>query len=166
MRNHSLLSQVSPLACLWKSITRIENNLSSSNLYHIKAAENRVLWYVTSKRKTKTKTKLFCTDSHMENCRGSEKGSKCLPVYNQKKILSWPVTKSPWSLLIGKCSHTSMCLYLLLCWEAAVARVLGRTSPCTGPEEHPSSQMLLSCKFSAVTPLIHMTTHSIGRCYS
>lgn len=54
---HSLLSQISPLACLWKSVTRMENNLSSSNLYHIKAAENKMLWYVTSKRKNnKTKT--------------------------------------------------------------------------------------------------------------
>lgn len=50
-----------------------------------------------------------------------------------------------------------MCLSLLLSWEAAV------TDPCPGPEEHPSS-FLLSCKLSAVTPLIllqlHLYTHS------
>lgn len=70
------------------------------------------------------------------------------------------MTKSPWSLLITKSSHTFICLYLLPRWAAAVTGVLGQTSPCSGPEEHLSSQMLLSCKLSAVTPLIHMTTHS------
>lgn len=51
-----------------------------------------------------------------------------------------------------------MCLSLLLSWEAAA------TDPSPGPEEHPSSQMLLSCKLSTVTPLIplqlHLYTHS------
>lgn len=80
----------------------------------------------------------------------------------QKKIKFFPdqLTKSPWSLLIKKKNLTFMCLYLLLRWEAAVTGVLGQTSPCPEPEEQPSSQMLLSCKFRAVTPLIHMTTHS------
>lgn len=54
-----------------KSLWQEWKIISSSNLYHIKTAENRMLWYVTSKRK-KTKPKLFCTDSHMENRRGSE----------------------------------------------------------------------------------------------
>lgn len=56
---HSLLSQTSSLACLWKSMTRMENNLSSSNLYHIKVVENRMLWYVTSKRKNKQNQNSF-----------------------------------------------------------------------------------------------------------
>lgn len=68
------------------------------------------------------------------------------------------MTKSPWSLVVKKSSHTFICLYLLPRREAAVTGVRGQTSPCSGPEEHSSSQMLLSCKLSAVTPLIHMTT--------
>lgn len=70
------------------------------------------------------------------------------------------MTKSPWSLVVKKSSHTFICLYLLPRREAAVTGVLGQTSPCSGPEEHSSSQMLLSCKLSAVTPLIHMSTRS------
>lgn len=53
-------------------MTRMENNLSSSNLYHIKAAENRMLWGMSHLKEKKPKPELFCTDRHMENRGGSE----------------------------------------------------------------------------------------------
>lgn len=82
------------------------------------------------------------------------------PQQRKIKFFSDQLTKSPWSLVVKKSSHTFICLYLLPRREAAVTGVLGQTSPCSGPEEHSSSQMLLSCKLSAVTPLIHMSTRS------
>lgn len=55
------------------------------------------------KEKT-TKPKLFGTDSHMENCGGSESALNAflLITKTNKKIFPDQVTKSPWSLLTKK----------------------------------------------------------------
>lgn len=72
-------------------MTRTENNLSSSNLYHIKAAENRMFRCMSHlKEKKKIKPELFYTDRHMENCGGSESVVNAFLFITKKKVKFLP----------------------------------------------------------------------------
>lgn len=84
VRNLSIppFTYIPPLACLWKSMVRMENILPSPSVYHIEVTENRMLCYVTSSRKKKNT--LLYWRPHMKTWRIWESTLNFCLFYTQK----------------------------------------------------------------------------------